>query len=349
MTLVLASRWASPANRQREALRAAHTQDADALIDLLTFYLGRKARGRGVSPQTLRNYGVAVRDLLEFTGPPASPRFSLQNLTADDLEAYVAHTKARLRLRGQPGQLALGSVGTYLYGVRALYRALTWAGVVKENPALAVPAPRDPTPAHTRKRAVPRSHYRALLAAPGEQPDPARAARDTAILVLGATLGLRAQEIVRLEVRDVQLDLRELRVRHGKGGKERRVPLPGAAAGALARWLGVRRGMELADELSPAQTALIVSFHRGYLGRPLTTAGLRVIVNRYLRQVGLPPDLGGVHTLRRTAGTRLYRATRDLHVVADVLGHASVTTSAIYAKLDVDVRLEALEAADQAD
>jgi integrase/recombinase XerC len=47
--------------------------------------------------------------------------------------------------------------------------------------------------------------------------------------------------------------------------------------------------------------------------------------------------------LRRTAGTHLYRATRDLHVVADVLGHASVNTSAIYAKMDMDVRREALE------
>ncbi|SMB96898.1 tyrosine-type recombinase/integrase [Deinococcus hopiensis] len=345
MTLVLASTWASPDNRRREALRAAHTQNAERLTDLLTFYLQRKTRGRQVSPQTLRNYSVAIRDFLDFTGPPDSPRYSLQNLTAEDLEAYLEHSKARARHSATPGQLALGSVGTYLYGVRALYRALTWAGAVTSNPTLGVSAPRDPTPAHTRKRAVPRTHYRALL----DAPDPTHAARDAAILTLGATLGLRAQETVRLGVGDVQLSLRELHVRHGKGGKERRIPLPAAAAAVLARWLEVRRGLEIAGDLTAQHTSLIVSFHRGHLGKPLTTAGLRTIVNRYLREVGLPPDMGGVHTLRRTAGTRLYRATRDLHVVADILGHASVTTSAIYAKLDVDVRLEALEAADQAD
>ncbi|MFC6590973.1 tyrosine-type recombinase/integrase [Deinococcus lacus] len=54
----------------------------------------------------------------------------------------------------------------------------------------------------------------------------------------------------------------------------------------------------------------------------------------------------GLHTLRRTAGTHLYRATRDLHVVADLLGHSSVTTSAVYAKMDSDVRREAITALD---
>jgi integrase/recombinase XerC len=51
----------------------------------------------------------------------------------------------------------------------------------------------------------------------------------------------------------------------------------------------------------------------------------------------------GLHTLRRTAGTHLYRATKDLHVVADLLGHASVNTSAIYAKMDMETRRDALE------
>ncbi|MEF2278360.1 tyrosine-type recombinase/integrase [Deinococcus sp. YIM 134068] len=350
MTLVLASKWANPENRRREALRAAQAQDAEALLDLLGHHLRVKSRrAGGVSPQTLRNYGVAVRDFLAFTGPPQSPRLSVQNLTPDDLEAYVIHTRERLRLDGKRTGLTLGSVATYLYGVRALYRALVWAGAVRENPALAVPAPRDPTPAHMKKRALSPSQYRALLAAPEGKQDPATAARDRAILVLGATLGLRAQEIVTLQVGDVQLGQREVQVTHGKGGKARRIPLPPGAGQVLEAWLQMRRALVLAGDLPGDQPALIVSFHRGHLGRQLTTAGLRSIVNGYFQHLGLPPDLWGAHTLRRTAGTRLYRATRDLHVVSDVLGHASVTTSAIYAKLDADVRLEALEAAERAD
>ncbi|BDP43310.1 integrase (plasmid) [Deinococcus aetherius] len=350
MSLVLASKWSQPENRRREALRAAQSQDADALLDLLSHHLRVKSRrAGGVSPQTLRNYGVAVRDFLAFTGPPEAPRLSVQNLTPDDLEAYIIHTRERLRQDGKKTGLTLGSVATYLYGVRALYRALVWAGAVRENPTQGVAAPRDPTPAHAKRRALPPAQYRALLAAPDGQPDPATAARDRAILVLGATLGLRAQEIVDLQVGDVRLGLREVHVTHGKGGKARRIPLPPAAGQVLAAWLQMRQALVLAGDLPQDQLTLIVSFHRGNLGGKLTTAGLRSIVNGYFQRLGLPPDMWGAHTLRRTAGTRLYRATRDLHVVSDVLGHASVTTSAIYAKLDADVRLEALSAAEQAD
>nr|WP_246363306.1 tyrosine-type recombinase/integrase [Deinococcus budaensis] len=331
-------------------MRAAQTQDAEGLLDLLGHHLRVKSRrAGGVSPQTLRTYGVAVRDFLAYAGPPGAPRLSVQHLTPDELEAYVIHTRERLRQGGQAAGLTLGSVATYLYGVRALYRALHWAGAVRENPTLAVPAPRDPTPAHARKRALPPAQYRALLAAPEAAPDPAVTARDRAILVLGATLGLRAQEIVDLRVADVGLGLREVHVTRGKGGKARRVPLPPAAAQVLAAWLQLRQALVLAGDLPQDQGALIVSFHRGHRGQQLTTAGLRTIVNGYFRNLGLPPDMWGAHTLRRTAGTRLYRATRDLHVVSDVLGHASVTTSAIYAKLDADVRLEALAAAEEAD
>ncbi|RXJ16478.1 hypothetical protein ERJ73_02190, partial [Deinococcus metallilatus] len=74
-----------------------------------------------MSPQTLRNYGVAVRDFLAFTGPPEAPRLSVQNLTPEDPEAYVIHTRERLRHDGKQAGLTLGSVATYLYG--ALPRA----------------------------------------------------------------------------------------------------------------------------------------------------------------------------------------------------------------------------------
>ncbi|WP_425145279.1 tyrosine-type recombinase/integrase [Deinococcus sp.] len=353
MTLVLASRWAAPEHRRRESLRAAHSQDAEALLDLTEYHLRLKSRrAGGVSPQTLRSYGVAIRDFLAFSGPPQQPRLSLQTLGTDDLERYVMATRQRERQDGHTGPghssgLTLGSVATYLYGVRALYRALVWAGARADNPALGVSAPRDPTPAHARKRALPPAQYRELLAAPDVQSDPAVRARDRALLVLGVTLGLRAQEIADLEVGEVQLALREVHVRRGKGGKARRIPVPGAAREALSEWLRQRSVLQVAGELRSDQTALIVSFHRGHYGERLSTAGLRSIVNGYFRRIGLPPDMYGVHTLRRTAGTRLYRATRDLHVVSDILGHASVTTSAIYAKLDAEVRLEALEAAER--
>ena len=349
--LVLATRWAHPSNRRREGLRAAHTQTEADLLDLLTYHLKLKSRrAGGVSPETLKTYGVAVRDFLAFTGPPEAPRYSLQSLDEEVIEGYLIYTRQRLKLTphgdAAADHLGLGSIGTYLAGVRALYRALTWAGVCTVNPAAGVRAPRDPTPAHSRKRAIPNGHLRALFAAVDAQTDPAVAARDRALLTLGVTLGLRASEMIDLDVADLGLAMAELHVRQGKGGKARRIPVPPTALAALGRWLRERQALVAAGDLPADQKALLVSFHRGYFGRRLSVRGLRSVVNGYFAQVGLPPDMWGVHTLRRTAGTRLYRQSRDLHVVSDILGHASVTTSAIYAKLDTEIRREALNAAE---
>ena len=346
--LVLASKWATPSNRRREGLRAAHSQDELELLELLTYHLRLKSRqAGGVSPETLKTYAVAVRDFLIFTGPVEQPRFALQSLDEEVIEQYLVQARQRLRHdhRGSD-HLSLGSIGTYLAGVRALYRALTWAGVCGVNPAAQVRAPRDPTPAHTRKRAIPNGKVRELFAAVDAQTDPAVAARDRALLALGVTLGLRASEIVRLDVVDVGLSLAELHVRDGKGGKQRQIPIPDGALATLRKWLQQRRVLEMRGKIMANQPGLLVSFHRGYFGRRLSVRGLRDIVNSYFSQVGLPADMWGVHTLRRTAGTRLYRQSRDLHVVSDILGHASVTTSAIYAKLDTQIRREALSAAE---
>ncbi len=344
--LVLASRWATPDNRRREALRAAHAQDEAALLDLVEYHLHLKSRRAGdLSPHTLRLYHVAIRDFLRFTGPPEQPRHALQALTEEVIEAWLIHARRRPK-QADSGRMRLGSVAAYLNGVRALYRALLWAGAVSVNPAAAVRAPRDPTPAHERKRALPSATVRALLALAAQHPDPTVAARDQAILVLGLTLGLRANEIVHVSVEDVSLPLGVLHVRVGKGGKERRVPIPGRATLVLQDWLQHREALRVRGKIMRRQTALITSFHHARFGDALSTGGLRTVVNGLFAQVGLPPDMWGVHTLRRTAGTRLYRATRDLHVVSDVLGHASVTTSAIYAKLDQDVRKEALDRAE---
>ncbi|MEF2277579.1 tyrosine-type recombinase/integrase [Deinococcus sp. YIM 134068] len=335
--LVLHSRWAAPENRRREALRAAHGQDAATLCELLDYHLRLKSRRAGeVSPATLRAYTLAVRDFLAFVGPPEAPRHALTQLDAEAIERYLIGVRDR--------GLELSSVRTYLYGVRALFRALVWAGARRDDPARDVRAPHDATPAHTKKRAVPPAQLGRLLALPVERHgEDETGLRDLTILTLGATLGLRAGEIVGLDVGDVDLTLGEVHVRRGKGGKARRVPVPRAGAGVLARWLRSREALRVRGQVREDEPALLVSFRPSHFGTRLSVRGLREIVNGYLAGAGLPRDMFGVHTLRRTAGTRLYRATRDLHVVADILGHANIATSAIYAKLDTDIRREALE------
>ena len=96
----------------------------------------------------------------------------------------------------------------------------------------------------------------------------------------------------------------------------------------MSQWLVFRQELGKTDAAAP----LLVSLSRATSGQRLSTDGARYIAEQYYKALGLSPELWGLHTLRRTAGTQLYRATRDLHVVADLLGHASINTSAIYAE-----------------
>ncbi|WP_420596503.1 tyrosine-type recombinase/integrase [Deinococcus sp.] len=335
-SLVLASRWASAANRRREGLRAAHAQDAEALTDLLFSYLRLKSsKGGRISELTLQHYAESLRKFLAFTGPPESPQYALNQLEPEVFEVWL--------LELQTQGLSASSVKRHLYGVRNLMRALAWAKVLENDPSASVRPPAESEAAHTRKSALSAATLKALLALPAQMyPNhPTRAARDSVLLLLGGSLGLRAAELVGLDVGDIELTLGLVTVR-GKGRKVRQVPLTQRVSRALRDWLSWRSG------LKATSPALLLSLSaRNHAGR-LTTKGARDIAAGYYQALGLPPEVWGLHTLRRTAGTQLYRATRDLHVVADVLGHASVSTSAIYAKMDSQVRREGLEAAEQA-
>lgn len=327
--LILASKWTNAESRRRESLRAAHEQDAEVLCDLLSSYLKLKSSRKGrISALTVSAYQESVRRFLAYSGPPGSPRLALNQLTPEDFELWL--------LAMQAEGLSANSVKRHLYGVRNLMKALVWTHALPSDPSGGVSPPSDATPAHARKQALSRAQVRDLLALPGNHDNSLVAARDAALLTLGVSAGLRAAEIVGLDVEDVDLVSQLLRVR-GKGGKLRRVPLTPGVRAILAQWLTLRRS------LSAPETAFLVALSNNHHGRRLTTRGARHIAGGYYFQLGLPAELWGLHTLRRTAGTHLYRATRDLHVVADVLGHSSVSTSAIYAKMDSEVRREALE------
>ncbi|WP_367272248.1 tyrosine-type recombinase/integrase [Deinococcus sp.] len=275
---------------------------------------------------------------MAFTGLPEAPTHALNQLTAEDFELWLLH----LHTAG----LSASSVKRHLYGVRNLMKALVWAGVLASDPSASVRPPAEATPAHAKKRAISVGSYAELLELPARIPagDPVRANRDAALLALGGSAGLRAAEIVGLVGSDLDFKLGQVLVR-GKGGKQRLVPLGRQLSRVLQRWLVSRSALQAAGQLQGDH--LIVSLsHRNFAGQ-LTTKGGRDIAGRYYQELGLPPEMWGLHTLRRTAGTHLYRARRDLHVVADLLGHASVTTSAIYAKMDGEVRREAVEAMEQ--
>lgn len=333
--LVLASKWHSSENRRREALKAAHQQDEATLGELLEAYLLLKSSRKSlISPKTLKSYRETLRKFLSYIGPAEAPKQSLLQLTAEDIEFWLLH------MNGE--QLKASSVQRHLCALRNLLKALVWAGVLKSDPSFSVKPPSDKTEAHNKKGALSLNMYQKLIALPKTMyPDHAyRIHRDTLLLCLGGSMGLRVAEICQLTCQDVDLNLKQVRVR-GKGSKTRILPLTGTLIAHIKAWLESRTALKIQGKISC--DALLVSFQPGHFGKPLSTNGARDIAARYYTALGLPLELFGMHTLRRTAGTHLYRATRDLHVVADLLGHANINTTAIYAKMDSEVRLEALE------
>lgn len=166
--------------------------------------------------------------------------------------------------------------------------------------------------------------------------------RDRAIAGLMVFCGLRSGEVLALDVADVDIGARWLRV-SGKGGAERRVPLDVDVAGVIQTYL-------LAERPATASTRLFIVAKGPTRGQPLTAAGLRRIF-RYHR------DLTGItaarpHALRHTFGSALAEAGVDLAVMQALLGHAHIDTTARYVHLapaHVKAEFDAARARQRAD
>ena len=147
--------------------------------------------------------------------------------------------------------------------------------------------------------------------------------RDRAIAGLMLYCGLRACEVLALEVTGVDVGGRWLRV-WGKGAKERRVPLDAEVGGLLQAYL-------LAERPETASSRLLVVAKGPTRGQPLSPAGLRTIFRYHRQQAGVPG--GHPHALRHTFGTALAEAGVDLAVMQALLGHAHPDTVARYVHL----------------
>ncbi|MFC6667497.1 tyrosine-type recombinase/integrase [Deinococcus radiopugnans] len=349
--LVLASPWSHTAARRSQAMQAVQARDVAALCGLVTYHVRLKGvAGSDTSDRTLRNYHLAIRDFLAWCWSGAQT-LALNQLTSEHVEQYLLHLRTRPRrprtAHESPGtaRLSADSARTYLYGVRALTRALVWAGVLDEDPTREVRAPRTRTAAHERKGRCPPRCWANCWRCPRPWAIPRAAGPGPGHSGAGRAAGPATR-------RDGAAGCGGSRPARGpvagparQGRKARTVDIPPGTLAILSRWLTARAA--LVPHGPADHGALLVSFQPAARHGRLSNRGLYSVVSAYGRLLGLDETLRGVHALRRTAGTRLYRATKDLHVVADVLGHASIATSAVYAKLDRNTRRAALVAAEE--
>ena len=203
--------------------------------------------------------------------------------------------------------------------LRSFYRHLRREELVSEDPTATLSPP-----AKSRKlpQVLSQAEVTKLLdSARGSDPI---ALRDRALLEVMYGCGLRASEAIGLEVGDA--DIRHGYVRpHGKGSKDRIVPLGREASRALERYLRSGRPELVHGE---PQRKLFVNFRGGALSRQ----GLYKVIQRHAKAVGLDGKMSP-HTLRHTFATHLLSGGCDLRSVQEMLGHADVATTQLYTHL----------------
>jgi len=248
---------------------------------------------------------------------------------AADVELRAAQTHhirswtAQLRGRG----LAPRSIAIALAAWRGLFRWWGQQGLVRANPVEGIRPPKAPKPlpkALSVQQAVALSEHHS------EHTSPALAARDHAIAELLYGCGLRIGELTGLDLQarsDARgwVDVPEATAHVlGKGSKRRSVPVGRHALQALQDWLVHRPTLARGDE-----AALFVSQR----GTRLSPNQLRLRLQQQAQQSGLPTRVHP-HMLRHSYASHLLQSSGDLRAVQELLGHASISTTQVYTKLD---------------
>lgn len=275
---------------------------------------------RSMSAYTVRNYGTALRRVAT-----AFPGKRWDQLGTEEFRRFLY----RLSIEGK---LSPASLRLQFSAVRSFYRFLGRRGLVAEGlfGGLKLPTPGRRLPYHltaTQMAELLEAPLR-LLAADGKK-RPGRCLtrwqilRDAAILELFYSAGLRLQELV--DVNDRDLDLHGLTLRVvGKGRKERLVILGEPAALAYQRYR-----TELPESLR-TEAAFV-----GPGGKRLTPRAVQLMLKRYLALAGLDRNLSP-HKLRHTFATHMLDGGADLRALQELLGHASLGTTQIYTQVSAE-------------
>jgi site-specific recombinase XerD len=292
---------------KNSATRSEDTVSA-AWLEALALH-GQDLQRRGSAPRTREAYAF---DTTHFAAWASGAGFEPASVDLRVLRRYAALLGER--------RLEATSVARKLAALRSLFRTLREHGRIAHNPVDLMPAPK-------RARKLPRvlkpEEVAALLdRIPAGTP---LDLRDRAMFELAYACGLRAEEIVQLNAGSVDYEGEEIRV-EGKGSKTRIIPAGEPALRALARYVE-RARPALTD--ARGEQALFLSKS----GRRLSTSDVRRRLRVWARRAALQ---GGVHphALRHSFATHLLDGGADLRAIQEMLGHASVSTTQIYTRVE---------------
>jgi integrase/recombinase XerC/integrase/recombinase XerD len=269
----------------------------------------RDLRTRSMAERTRKAYAIDLGQFVEWAKERGLEPGKVRHR---DVRRYGAGLSS--------GGAAAATVARKLAAVRGLFDFLVRTERVGQNPADLVSSPK-------REQKLPRvlsgEQVRSLL-----ERIPARTAlelRDRAMLELAYSCGLRCEEIVNLDQRSFDFETEQLRVL-GKGSKERLLPVGEPAQRALRRYLERGRRALAAD---PREAALFLSKS----GRRLSSSDVTRRLGLWVREAALAAGVSP-HSLRHSFATHLLEGGADLRAIQELLGHASISTTQVYTRVD---------------
>jgi site-specific recombinase XerD len=267
----------------------------------------RDLRGRGLAERTRRAYAVDLGQFVEWAGERAPG-----DIHHRDVRRYGAGLSS--------AGASPSTVARKLAAIRGLYGFLVRTERAAQNPADLVSSPKKE---QKLPRVLTTEQMRTLL-----ERIPARTPlelRDRAMLELAYSCGLRCEEIVNLDTGSFDPETEQLRVL-GKGSKERLVPVGEPAQRALRRYEERARHSLSAD---PREPALFLSKS----GRRLSNSDVTRRLGLWVREAALAAGVSP-HSLRHSFATHLLEGGADLRTIQELLGHASISTTQVYTRVD---------------
>lgn len=282
---------------------------------------------RNYSPHTLNSY---QHDLEEFHTYLSRGRREQVITPAEIDHLTIREFLGHLHHKGNQRSTMARKLAT----LRSFFQFLHREGVIDVNPARIVRTPRQDK---AQPRFLSRDEVEVILLLPGNESD--AGIRDCAILELLYATGIRVAELVGMNVEDVALAERLMKVR-GKGRKERLVPFGGNAEEAVRSYLPVRRCLLRRKKTTHHPNALFLNLR----GERITVRSVQRNIHKYIRRSALTLDVHP-HLFRHSFATHLLDAGADLRSIQELLGHESLATTQKYTHLAIEQLIETYRAA----
>ena len=298
---------------------------------LSAFFEQRLTLECGASVNTRDSYAYAFKLLLEYTSKrlKVTPsRLEVEQIDAPMVADFLNDLETTRSNGPSSRNVRLAAIKSFMHFLE--YRVPPVMEQIQR--VLAIPMKKTSS---RLVRHLTTAEIQALLDAP--KPIDWSGIRDRAMLHLAFAAGLRVSELTGLRLEDLSLQPHTSILVHGKGRRERRLPLWKQTTAALRAWLAVR-GMIPAPEL-------FLNARR----EPMTRAGFEYILRKHVRTAtGNCPSLAtkriSPHVLRHSCALTVLEATNDLRKVSLWLGHANMQTTEMYLRVDPAIKLEALNA-----